>query len=56
MAEVAAMRVHDSLDTCLLEVLEHAANDDCIVRQTKHPRKKGAIGQLLWASVTLHEI
>lgn len=32
----AAMRVHD---TCLLEVREQAANDVCVVRPTKNPRK-----------------
>jgi hypothetical protein len=38
------MRVHDSLDTCLLEVLENAANDDCIVRETMHPWKMALSG------------
>lgn len=38
------MRVHDSLDTCLLEVREQAANDDCVVRPTKNPRKMAPSG------------
>jgi hypothetical protein len=33
------MRVYDSLDTCLLEVREQAANNVCDVRPTKNPRK-----------------
>jgi hypothetical protein len=38
------MGVHHSLDTCLLEVLEHAANDDCIVRETMRPWKMAPSG------------
>jgi hypothetical protein len=33
------MRVHDSLDTCVLEVRKQAANDVCVVRPTKNPQK-----------------
>jgi hypothetical protein len=40
------MRVYDSLDTCLLEVLENAASDVCIVRQTMHPWKMAPSGSL----------
>ena len=38
------MRVHDSLDTCLLEVREKAENDVCIVRSTKNPREMAPSG------------
>ncbi|MHB1100568.1 MAG: nitroreductase family protein [Burkholderiales bacterium] len=38
------MRVHDSLDTCLLEVREQAANDVCVIRPTKNPRKMAPSG------------
>lgn len=38
------MRVHDSLDTCHLEVREQAANDVCVVRPTKNPRKMAPSG------------
>ena len=39
MSASAAMRVHYSRDTCLLEVREQAANNVCDVRPTKNPRE-----------------
>lgn len=38
------MQVRDSLDTCLSEVLEHAASDVCIVRETMRPWKMALSG------------
>jgi hypothetical protein len=38
------MRVHDSLDTCPLEVREQAANDVCDARQTKNPQEMAPSG------------
>jgi len=40
----ATMRLHDSLDTCLLEVLEQATIGACVARPTKNPRQMAPSG------------